>query len=150
MRAVVQRVTSAHVEVGGEVVGRVGRGFLVLLGVEEGDGDDDLHYVAGKVQKLRVFGDEAGKMNLDLAAVGGEVLAVSQFTLLGDVSRGNRPSFVRAMAPEQALPMFDRFVTTLRASLRVETGVFGADMKVSLVNDGPVTLLIDSRARSPA
>lgn len=146
MKAVVQRVTSASVEVDGRIVGQIGRGLLVLLGVEEGDGDEDLRYVAGKVQKLRVFEDDAGKMNLALADVGGDVLAVSQFTLLGDVRRGNRPSFVRAMEPSSARVMFDRFVDELRASLRVETGAFGADMKVSLVNDGPVTLWIDSRA----
>lgn len=148
MKAVVQRVRSASVEVDGRTVGSVARGFLVLVGVEEGDVDDDLAYLAAKIEKLRVFEDDAGKMSLALADVGGGILAVSQFTLLGDVRRGNRPSFVRAMRPDDARLVFDRLVAALRERLAVETGVFGADMQVSLVNDGPVTIWIDSRVRA--
>lgn len=148
MRAVIQRVERASVSVEGEIRGQIGAGFLVLIGVEEGDGDADLRYIAEKVPNLRVFEDEQGKMNRSLLDVGGELLAVSQFTLLGDARGGRRPSFITAARPETADPMYERLVADWRArGIRVETGVFGAHMKVSLVNDGPVTILLDSRRR---
>ena len=148
MRAVIQRVEKASVSVEGEIRGQVGAGFLVLIGVEEGDGDADFKYIADKVPNLRVFEDDQGKMNRSLLDVGGEVLAVSQFTLLGDARGGRRPSFITAARPETADPMYERLVADWRArGIRVETGVFGAHMKVSLVNDGPVTILLDSRRR---
>ena len=148
MRAVIQRVEKASVSVEGEIRGQVGAGFLVLIGVEEGDGDADFKYIADKVPNLRVFEDDQGKMNRSLLDVGGEVLAVSQFTLLGDARGGRRPSFITAARPETADPMYERLVAEWRArGIRVETGVFGAHMKVALVNDGPVTILLDSRRR---
>ena len=148
MRAVIQRVERASVSVEGEIRGQIGAGFLVLIGVEEGDGDADFRYIAEKVPNLRVFEDDQGKMNRSLLDVGGEVLAVSQFTLLGDARGGRRPSFIAAARPETADPMYERLVAEWRArGIRVETGVFGAHMKVALVNDGPVTILLDSRRR---
>ena len=146
MRAVIQRVEQASVSVEGEIKGQVGAGFLVLIGVEEGDGEADFKYIADKVPNLRVFEDDQGKMNRSLLDVDGEVLAVSQFTLLGDARGGRRPSFIAAARPETANPMYERLVAHWRAGgIRVETGVFGAHMKVSLVNDGPVPILLDSR-----
>jgi D-tyrosyl-tRNA(Tyr) deacylase len=145
MRAVIQRVSSAQVTVNGEIVGRVGRGFLVLLGVTAADGEAEALLLARKVAGLRVFEDPDGKMNLALAEVGGAVLAVSQFTLYGDVRKGRRPSFIAAARPEQAQPLYERFCSLLRAEgMDVEQGVFGAEMQVALVNDGPVTIWIDT------
>lgn len=141
---VIQRVTRAHVEVGGEMVGRIGRGFVLLVGLERGDGDEQLARAAARVATLRVFDDEEGKMNRGLDEVGGEVLAVSQFTLAGSIRRGRRPSFDCAMPAEQAESLFARFVERLRShGLHVATGVFRAMMEVDLVNSGPVTLLWD-------
>ncbi len=146
MRAVVQRVTSASVTVDGNITGEIGTGFLVLLGVEVGDTDTDLKYIVDKVRGLRVFEDDDGKMNRSIEDVGGAILAVSQFTLLGDARGGRRPSFITAARPDLAVPMYENAVEMWRESgIKVETGVFGADMKVSLVNDGPVTILLDSR-----
>lgn len=145
MRAVVQRVSRGRVTVEGQVVGEIGRGYVVLLGVSREDTPEAADYVAEKVAGLRVFEDEAGKMNLSIADVGGDVLAVSQFTLYGDVRRGRRPGFDRAGRPEQAEPLYERFVAKLREyGLRVETGRFQTHMEVELVNDGPVTILVDS------
>ena len=145
MRAVIQRVTEAAVRIDGEVVGQIGQGFLVLIGVEEGDGEKDFQYIATKVPNLRIFEDENGKMNLSLLDVGGQLLAVSQFTLLGDARSSRRPSFIQAARPETANPMYERLVACWREmGIHVETGRFGADMKVSLINDGPVTMLMDS------
>lgn len=145
MRAVVQRVDRASVTAEGKVTGAVERGLLVLLGVADGDTDKDLGYIADKVCGLRIFEDEQGKMNLSVQDVGGSILAVSQFTLYGDVRRGKRPSFERAAAPEAANELYERFVELCRAKgLRVETGVFRAHMLVELVNNGPVTILLDS------
>lgn len=146
MRAVVQRVSRACVTVDGKVVGAIGAGFLVLLGVARGDGPEDARLLADKVAGLRVFDDAKGKMNLSLQDVGGKVLAVSQFTLLGDARKGRRPSYSEAAAPEEAQGLYRLFVESLRqAGLTVEEGVFRAMMQVELVNDGPVTLLLDSR-----
>lgn len=145
MRAVIQRVSSAQVTVGGEVVGRVGRGFLVLVGITGSDGEAEAGLLARKIAGLRVFEDADGKMNLALADVGGAVLAVSQFTLYADVRKGRRPSFIAAARPEQAEPLYARFCALLRAEgLEVQQGVFGAEMQVALVNDGPVTIWIDT------
>jgi D-tyrosyl-tRNA(Tyr) deacylase len=149
MRAVVQRARRARVEVGGEVTGAIEAGLVAFVGAAEGDGDADLAYVVNKVTSLRVFPDAEGKMRLALADVGGALLVVSQFTLLGDVRRGNRPSFDGAMEPVEAERLYDRFVAEARARLggaaRVETGRFRADMTVFVENDGPVTVLVDSR-----
>lgn len=146
MRAVVQRVTSAQVSVEGRVVSRIGRGLLVLLGVERDDGAADLEYVAGKVRDLRIFGDDEGKMNRSIVDEAGEILVVSQFTLSADCRRGRRPSFDRAAPPDVARTMYEAFVNALRAmQLPVQTGQFQALMQVELTNDGPVTLLLDSR-----
>jgi D-tyrosyl-tRNA(Tyr) deacylase len=145
MRAVVQRVSRAEVRVEGHAVGAIGRGLLVLLGVELGDGDDSARLLADKVAALRIFEDDAGKMNRAVAEVGGELLVVSQFTLLGDVRKGNRPSFTAAAPPEQADALYQRTCELLREKgLRVATGVFRAHMEVELVNDGPVTILLDT------
>ena len=145
MRALIQRVTEASVTVEGEVVGRIGRGFLVLVGVTQTDGTREAAWLAGKVAGLRVFDDAAGKMNLGLADVGGSVLVVSQFTLYGDARKGRRPDFLQAARPEEAEPLVDYFVAQLRAAgLHVETGRFRASMQVALVNDGPVTLWLDT------
>lgn len=146
MRAVVQRVTEARVEVGGEVVGAIGTGLLVLLGVAQGDAAADAAYLAEKTAGLRIFEDGDGKMNLALNDVAGAVLAVSQFTLLGDCRKGRRPGFTDAAPPELADLLYNQYVAALRATgLEVATGVFRAEMQVHLVNDGPVTLLLDSR-----
>jgi D-aminoacyl-tRNA deacylase len=147
VRVLVQRVASARVEVGGVVSGSIGAGLLVLVGVEEGDGETDLTWLSGKICKLRIFADAAGVMNRSVIDVGGEMLAVSQFTLFASLKKGNRPSWGRAAPPEISRPMFDRFVRLLEFDLRkpVPTGVFGADMQVHLVNDGPVTIFIDSQ-----
>jgi len=145
MRAVVQRVSRASVTVDGSVVGEIERGLMVLLGVAAADTDADLEWLLAKTLALRVFPDEAGKMNLDLAAIQGALLVVSQFTLLGDVRKGNRPAFTGAKEPVEAERMYERFCTrAVELGARVQKGVFRADMKVELVNDGPVTLLLDS------
>ena len=146
MRAVVQRVTRAEVRVEGEVVGQIGQGFLVLLGVAADDQREDVVTTAAKIVGLRVFEDDEGKMNRSLSEVGGAVLAVSQFTLLGDCRKGRRPSFIAAAAPELANRLYEEFIAEVRGQgILVATGRFQAEMQVSLVNDGPVTLLIDSR-----
>ena len=147
MRVVVQRVREAQVVVAGQTVGRIGAGLLVLAGFEDDDAAADLEWMVGKLLKLRIFADEAGVMNRSVLDVGGEILAVSQFTLYASVRKGARPSWGRAARGEVSGPLFERFVARLSAGLGrpVPTGVFGADMQVGLVNDGPVTLTIDSR-----
>jgi D-aminoacyl-tRNA deacylase len=140
VRALVQRVSQAAVSVEGEEVARIGRGLLVLLGVRRGDGTEQADRIAGKLERLRIFEDADGKMNLSVREVGGELLCISQFTLYGDTRKGNRPSFVEAAGPESAEPLYER----VRAALGAEGGVFGARMAVSLVNDGPVTLLVET------
>jgi D-tyrosyl-tRNA(Tyr) deacylase len=146
MRAVVQRVSKARVQVGDRVAGEIGPGLLVLVGVAAEDGAADVQYLAGKVRELRVFSDEAGKMNRSVDECGGAVLVVSQFTLLGDVRKGRRPSFDAAAPPEVAKALYEDLVRQLRADgLTVATGEFQAQMAVELVNDGPVTILLDSR-----
>ncbi len=146
MRAVVQRVSRAEVRVDGRATGRVGRGLAVLLGVARGDGEEDARLLADKVAALRVFEDAAGKMNLSVRDVSGGVLVVSQFTLLGDARKGNRPGFTDAAPPDEANALYERFCALLRErGLAVGTGVFRASMEVELVNEGPVTILLDSR-----
>lgn len=145
MRALIQRVSRASVTIDGSVRGEIGRGFLVLLGITDGDSADDARYLADKIVKCRVFTDENDKMNLALADVGGGILIVSQFTLYGDCKKGNRPSFTGAARPETAVPLYEAFIARCRESgLPVATGEFGADMQVGLVNDGPVTLWMDT------
>ncbi len=146
LRAVVQRVTSSSVSVESEVVGTIGRGFLVLIGVTLDDTDRDVEYMADKIANMRVFDDEDGKLNLSIMDVGGEVLAVSQFTLYGDCRSGRRPSFTQAAPAKHGMELYIKFVDALKKrNIKVEQGIFGADMKVSLVNDGPVTMLLESR-----
>jgi D-tyrosyl-tRNA(Tyr) deacylase len=146
MRAVVQRVKEAEVAVEGAVVGRIGPGLLVLLGVAAGDGPKDGELLAEKVANLRIFDDERGQMNRSLLDVAGEILVVSQFTLLGDARRGRRPSYIDAAPPEEAKRLYELFAAEVRGlGLRVETGVFRSTMDVGLVNSGPVTILLDSR-----
>ncbi|HIW11458.1 MAG TPA: D-tyrosyl-tRNA(Tyr) deacylase [Candidatus Rikenella faecigallinarum] len=149
MRAVVQRVQRAAVEIEGQTVAQIEQGLLVLLGVTDGDTSEDVAWLAGKIARLRIFADEAQAMNRSLAEVGGQALVVSQFTLYASTRRGNRPSFIAAARPETAVPLYEAFVEALRQETgrEVPTGVFGADMQVSLVNDGPVTILIDSQVR---
>lgn len=145
MRCVVQRVLKAGVSVEGKLAGAVGKGLMVLVGVMDGDTDKDVQYMADKVPNLRIFEDGEGKMNLSVKDVGGAILAVSQFTLSGDARGGRRPSFIRAAKPDAALPLYQRLVAAWRGQgVNVETGVFRAHMEVTLTNDGPVTILLDS------
>jgi D-tyrosyl-tRNA(Tyr) deacylase len=149
MRAVIQRVSEASCKVDGEITGKIGIGFMILLGVEDADTDEDLQWLAQKVTGLRVFGDENGLMNKALADIGGNILLISQFTLFAQTKKGNRPSFIRAARPDKAIPMYEKMISVLEnlTSKKIATGVFGADMKVSLVNDGPVTITIDTQVR---
>jgi D-tyrosyl-tRNA(Tyr) deacylase len=145
MRAVLQRVTSAKVEVGAEVVGEIGVGLLILLGVARSDTSEQADWLAEKIAGLRIFNDGAGKMNLDVDEIRGSALVVSQFTLYGNCQKGRRPSFIEAAAPEIAVPLYERFVTALRArGIATATGRFGAMMQVHLINDGPVTLVLEA------
>ena len=145
MRVVLQRVSRGEVRIDGEAVGRIGKGHVLLVGFAEGDGPEQVEWMADKVVGLRVFPDDEGKMNRSLADVGGDLLVVSQFTLYGDTRKGRRPSFVRAADPEVAVPLYEAFIDALRSRgvERVESGEFGAMMEVDLVNDGPVTLLLE-------
>jgi D-tyrosyl-tRNA(Tyr) deacylase len=149
MRAVVQRASEAHVTIGGYVVGRIGRGLVVLLGVEQGDAAADAEWLAAKIAQMRIFADEDGKMNRSVHEIGGEALVVSQFTLHASTKKGNRPSFTRAARPEEAVPLYEHFLAVFEPQVGrpIARGVFAADMQVSLVNDGPVTIPIDSRRR---
>ena len=145
MRAVVQRVSEASVTIDGAVKGSIGKGYMVLLGVEDIDEQEDLDYICDKLIGLRIFEDPDGKLNLDIRDIGGEILLISQFTLYGDARKGRRPGFIKAARPEKAIPMYEEAIRRLAEVLHVETGEFGADMKVALVNDGPVTILLDSK-----
>ncbi len=146
MRAVVQRVKSASVKVDEKIIGQIEHGILLLLGVEESDNDKDLEYMSDKVPNLRIFEDENGKMNKSLFDVAGSILVISQFTLLGDARKGRRPSFIAAARPEKAIPMYEKYINAMKEkNIRTQSGVFGADMKVELINDGPVTILLDSK-----
>lgn len=146
MRGVVQRVKNAKVTVDNKTIGQIGHGILLLLGIEENDDINDIDYLSDKVVNLRIFEDENGKMNKSLIDVNGSILVVSQFTLLGDARKGRRPSFIAAAQPEKAVPLYEKFVEIIRAKgINAETGEFGAHMQVELTNDGPVTILLDSK-----
>ncbi len=147
MRIVVQRTTQASVEIEGAIHGEINHGLVILVGIEELDSKDDALWLIGKLNALRIFNDEAGKMNLSIQDIQGAFLVISQFTLHASTKKGNRPSYIRAAKPEIAVPLYDFFIEQLKeiSGLKVETGKFGADMKVSLINDGPVTIIIDSK-----
>ena len=150
MRVVIQRVQEASVTIENSIVGEVGLGLLVLLGIEESDTLEDIDYLVKKLNQLRIFSNEEGKMNASIQDVQGSFLVVSQFTLHASTNKGNRPSFIRSAHPDQAIPLYNSFISALNkfANVSVETGEFGADMKVRLLNDGPVTLLLDSKEKS--
>lgn len=147
MRAVIQRVTQATCKVDGKITGEIGLGFLILLGIEDADTEDDLQWLAQKIAGLRVFGDEDGLMNKALADVDGGILLISQFTLFAQTKKGNRPSFIRAAKPDKAVPLYEKMINTLDllTGKKTATGIFGADMKISLLNDGPVTIIMDTK-----
>ncbi|SFJ85406.1 D-tyrosyl-tRNA(Tyr) deacylase [Marinilactibacillus piezotolerans] len=146
MRLVIQRVTEAQVKVNGEIKGSIETGMVVLVGICHSDTEEDINYLVRKVKNMRIFEDNEGKMNLSLAQVGGSILSISQFTLYADTKKGNRPSFVDAARPDQAIPLYEKFNYALSSEgINVQTGRFGEDMKVSLLNDGPVTIVIDSK-----
>lgn len=147
MRAILQRVTQASCTVDGKITGEIKLGFLVLLGIEDADTDDDLQWLAQKIASMRVFGDENGLMNKSLADVNGNILLISQFTLFASTKKGNRPGFTRAARPDKAIPMYEQMIKTLEelTNKKVATGIFGADMKISLLNDGPVTIIMDTK-----
>jgi D-tyrosyl-tRNA(Tyr) deacylase len=149
MRAVLQRVTQASCTVDGKITGEIGTGFLVLLGIEDADTNEDLQWLANKIIGMRVFSDENGLMNKALADVNGDILLISQFTLFAQTKKGNRPSFLRAAKPDKAIPMYEQMVQTLEAltGKKIATGIFGADMKINLLNDGPVTIIMDTKDR---
>ena len=149
MRAVVQRVKQASVTVSGEIVSKIGIGLLIFLGIEPSDNDEDINWLVKKVANLRIFNDEEGVMNISLLDNGGEALVISQFTLHASTKKGNRPSYIRAAKPDIAIPIYEDFVTRLQDNLgkKVSAGIFGADMKVSLINDGPVTIVIDTKVK---
>lgn len=149
MIAVIQRVKEANVKIDGKVTGEIRTGFMILLGIAENDDKSDIEWLTGKICGLRIFSDEAGKMNLNIDQVSGEILLISQFTLQASTKKGNRPSFIEAAKPEIAIPLYEKVIAELERKLgkSIETGTFGADMRVSLINDGPVTIVIDSKNR---
>lgn len=147
MRAVIQRVSSANVSIDGSIRAAITKGLLVLVGIEDADTNEDIAWLSGKIVNLRIFDDENGVMNLDIKQVSGEILLISQFTLHAATKKGNRPSYIKAAKPETAIPLYEKMIQQLETDLSkpIGTGVFGADMKVSLVNDGPVTIIIDTK-----
>jgi D-aminoacyl-tRNA deacylase len=147
MRAVIQRVTEASVKIDGKVTGKIGQGLLVLLGIEEADNDTDIEWLSGKISRLRIFADDDGVMNRSVFEINGEILLISQFTLQASTKKGNRPSYIKAARPEIAVPVYEKFKNQLEKGTerQVQTGEFGAYMQVSLVNDGPVTIVIDTK-----
>ena len=149
MKVVIQRVSKASVKVEGKVIGAISTGLLVLLGIEDADADEDIAWLSNKIVNLRIFGDENGVMNKSLSEVGGHILLISQFTLHASTKKGNRPSYIRASKPNFAIPMYENMIVQLQRDCghKIETGAFGADMKVELLNDGPVTIIIDSKNR---
>ncbi len=149
MKVVIQRVSESSVKVNGEIVGDIGRGLMLLIGIDENDSLSDADWLVQKILNLRIFSDEEGKMNLSVTDIAGELLCISQFTLMAEYRKGNRPSFIRAARPDQAVPIFEYFKQEIaKSGLRTESGIFGADMKVSLVNDGPVTIVMDSATKN--
>jgi D-tyrosyl-tRNA(Tyr) deacylase len=149
MRIVIQRVSEASVSIDGHTKGKIGQGLLVLVGIENDDDTGDVEYLSKKISSMRIFGDSEGKMNLSVMDVQGEILLISQFTLHAATQKGNRPSFIKAARPEKAIPLYEYFIQQLQLLLSktIQTGTFGADMKVSLINDGPVTIIMDSKAK---
>ncbi|OWK99399.1 D-tyrosyl-tRNA(Tyr) deacylase [Kaistella haifensis DSM 19056] len=149
MKIVIQRVTEANVKVEGKIVGEITKGLLLLIGIDEEDEKTDADWLVQKILNLRIFGDEEGKLNLSVTDISGEILCISQFTLIADYKKGNRPSFIKAAKPDKAIPLFEYFKTEIaKSGLKTESGIFGADMKVSLLNDGPVTIVMDSKTKS--
>ena len=149
MKVVIQRVSEASVKVNNEITGEISKGLLLLVGIEENDEKEDAEWLSKKILDLRIFSDEEGKMNRSVKDINGEILCVSQFTLIADYKKGNRPSFIKAAKPEKAVPLFEYFKGLIKSSgLKTESGIFGADMKVSLLNDGPVTIVMDSKTKS--
>jgi D-tyrosyl-tRNA(Tyr) deacylase len=150
MKVVIQRVSEASVMIDGEIHNRINQGFVVLLGVGQTDDEQDINYLVQKILGLRIFSDPEGKMNCSLDEVNGEVLLISQFTLFASTKKGNRPSYIDAAPPSMAIPLYEKFIEVIQVSLgsRLKTGIFGADMKVSLINDGPVTILMDSKNKA--
>ena len=144
MRVVVQRVNKSSVTVGGKVVGKIDKGFTLLVGLTQGDTIEDIKYMVKKIVNLRIMDDENGVMNKSILDAGGDILSISQFTLYGDAKKGNRPSYIKALGGAEASPMYDQFNEMLREHVKVETGIFGADMKVMIENDGPVTILLET------
>jgi len=149
MRAVIQRVSESSVTIDNSIVGETGKGMLILLGIEEADTKDDIGWLCGKIVRLRIFSDDNGVMNLPISDLNGEILLISQFTLHASTKKGNRPSYIRAARPDQAIPLYELFKSELELMMGkpIQSGSFGADMKVSLINDGPVTIIIDSKNR---
>jgi D-tyrosyl-tRNA(Tyr) deacylase len=149
MRAILQRVTQASCTVDGHIIGQIGIGFLVLLGIEDADTDEDLQWLAQKIAGMRVFGDDDGLMNKALADINGDILLISQFTLFAQTKKGNRPSFIKAARPDKAIPLYEQMKQTLQTltGKKIEAGIFGADMKIALLNDGPVTIIMDTKDR---
>ncbi|WP_284464036.1 D-aminoacyl-tRNA deacylase [Chryseobacterium sp.] len=149
MKIVIQRVSEASVKVDGKIVGEIGKGLMLLVGIDENDEKADADWLVQKVVNLRIFGDEDDKLNLSVKDISGEILCISQFTLIADYKKGNRPSFIKAAKPDKAIPLFDYFKEEIaKSGLKTESGIFGADMKVSLINDGPVTIIMDSITKS--
>ncbi|KUJ53919.1 D-aminoacyl-tRNA deacylase [Chryseobacterium aquaticum] len=145
MKAVIQRVSEASVKVDDQIVGEIGKGLMLLIGIDENDEKADADWLIQKILNLRIFGDENDKLNLSVKDISGEILCISQFTLIADYKKGNRPSFIKAAKPEKAVPLFEYFKEEIaKSGLKIEKGIFGADMKVSLINDGPVTIVMDS------
>ncbi len=148
MKAVIQRVSHASVQVNEKIVGEISDGLLLLIGIDEEDEKSDADWLVQKILNLRIFGDEERKLNLSVLDISGEILCISQFTLIADYKKGNRPSFIKAAKPEKAVPLFDYFKAAIsKSNLKIESGIFGADMKVSLLNDGPVTIVMDSKTK---
>lgn len=149
MRAVIQRVSESSVTVNNKVISKIDRGLLVFLGIEEADSSEDINWLIGKISKMRIFSDSEGKMNLSLNDCNGSLLLVSQFTLHAMTAKGNRPSFIKAAKPEKAIPLYEEFINSWnqQTNIPIQTGEFGADMKIQLLNDGPVTLIVDSKAK---
>lgn len=149
MKVVIQRVSEASVKVDEKIVGAISNGLMLLVGIDENDEHADADWVVQKILNLRIFGDEDGKLNLSVKDISGEILCISQFTLIADYKKGNRPSFIKAAKPDKAIPLFDYFKEEIsKSGLKTESGIFGADMKVSLINDGPVTIVMDSITKS--
>lgn len=149
MRAVIQRVSRASVTIAGQVKSSIGGGLMILLGIEDADTSDDIEWLSGKIVNLRIFNDAAGVMNVPVKEAGGDILLISQFTLFASTKKGNRPSYLRASKPDTAIPRYEQMIARLEADLgkKIQTGEFGADMQVELINDGPVTIIIDTKAR---